>query len=76
MSAADDAVDAGLLSFTTGDAIGTGGFIETPNQRLNVRNVQVITTPQQLAAGAARPARLADADDRRRRPGRSTARRR
>src|SRR5205807_4779100 len=32
-----------------GNAIGTGGWIETPNQRLGVRNVQVITTPQQLA---------------------------
>ena len=50
MDAADNAVDAGLLSFTTGSAIGTGGFIETPNQRLNVRNVQVITTARQLAA--------------------------
>jgi CzcA family heavy metal efflux pump len=49
MSAAGDAVDNGLLSFTTGSAIGTGGFIETPNQRLSVRNRQVITTPQQLA---------------------------
>jgi CzcA family heavy metal efflux pump len=50
MDAADNAVDAGLLTFTTGNAIGTGGFVETPNERLNVRNVQVITTPRQLAA--------------------------
>ena len=50
MNATDNAVDAGLLTFTTGNAIGTGGFVETPNERLNVRNVQVITTPQQLAA--------------------------
>jgi CzcA family heavy metal efflux pump len=50
MNAADNAVDAGLLTFTTGNAIGTGGFVETPNERLNVRNIQVITTPQQLAA--------------------------
>ncbi len=50
MDAADNAVDAGLLKFTTGNAIGTGGFLETPNDRLGVRNVQVITTPQQLAA--------------------------
>ncbi len=49
MDAADNAVDAGLLTFATGHAIGTGGFVETPNQRLDVRNVQVITTPQQLA---------------------------
>jgi CzcA family heavy metal efflux pump len=44
-----NAVDAGGLKFTSGAAIGTGGWIETPNQRLNVRNVQVITTPEQLA---------------------------
>ncbi len=50
LNATSDAVDAGLLSFTTGTAIGTGGFIETPNQRLNIRKVQAITTPQQLAA--------------------------
>ncbi len=49
MAAAGDAVDAGQLTFTSGNAIGTGGFIETPNQRLNVRDIQVITTPQQLA---------------------------
>jgi CzcA family heavy metal efflux pump len=49
MSAADTAVDNGLLSFTTGASIGSGGWIETPNQRLGIRNQQVITTPQQLA---------------------------
>src|SRR5581483_11439869 len=49
MSAADGAVDNGLLSFTTGSSIGSGGFIETPNQRLGIRNQQVITSPQQLA---------------------------
>ncbi len=49
MSAADTAVDNGLLSFTTGASIGSGGWIETPNQRLGIRNEQVITTPQQLA---------------------------
>jgi CzcA family heavy metal efflux pump len=50
MNAAGNAVDNGLLSFTTGSTIGTGGFVETPNQRLGIRNVQVITTPQQLAS--------------------------
>jgi CzcA family heavy metal efflux pump len=49
MNAASSAVDNGLLSFTSGSSIGSGGFIETPNQRLGVRNRQVITTPQQLA---------------------------
>jgi CzcA family heavy metal efflux pump len=50
LSATSDAVDAGLLSFTTGTTVGTGGFIETPNQRLNIRKVQAVTTPQQLAS--------------------------
>jgi CzcA family heavy metal efflux pump len=47
--AADDAVDAGQLTFTTGTAIGSGGWVGTPDQRLDVRNIQVITTPKQLA---------------------------
>ncbi len=49
ISAASDAVDNGLLSFTTGSSIGSGGFVETPNERLGIRNQQVINTPQQLA---------------------------
>jgi CzcA family heavy metal efflux pump len=44
-----NAVDAGGLKFTSGAKIGTGGWLETPNQRLGIRNVQVITTPEQLA---------------------------
>jgi CzcA family heavy metal efflux pump len=50
LSASSDAVDAGLLTFTNGTTIGSGGFIETPNQRLDIRKVQAITTPHQLAA--------------------------
>jgi Cu/Ag efflux pump CusA len=49
MTAASTAVDNGLLSFTSGSSIGSGGFIETPNQRLGIRNQVVITTPKQLA---------------------------
>ena len=49
MSASADAVDTGLLRFTSGSAVGTGGFVETLSQRLTVRNVQAITTPAQLA---------------------------
>ena len=49
LTAADNAVDNGLLSFTTGAAIGTGGWLETPNQRLGIRNQQVINTPAELA---------------------------
>jgi CzcA family heavy metal efflux pump len=50
MNASANAVDAGLLTFTSGNAIGTGGWVEQPNQRLEVRNIQVISTPRQLAA--------------------------
>ena len=34
MEVTADALDSGLLQFSDGAVIGTGGFIETPNQRL------------------------------------------
>src|SRR6476659_1823749 len=49
METTADAVDSGLLRFSTGSVIGTGGTIESPNQRLGVRNVLPIVTPQDLA---------------------------
>src|SRR3954447_4518079 len=49
MEATADAVDSGLLRFSTGSVIGTGGVVETPNQRLGVRNVLPIVTPADLA---------------------------
>ena len=49
MEATADAVDSGLLRFSTGAVIGTGGTIETPNQRIGVRNVLPIVTPADLA---------------------------
>jgi CzcA family heavy metal efflux pump len=49
MEATADAVDSGLLKFSTGSVIGTGGMVETPNQRLGVRNVLPIVTPADLA---------------------------
>ena len=39
MEATADAVDSGLLRFSSGSIIGTGGMIESPNQRINVQNV-------------------------------------
>jgi CzcA family heavy metal efflux pump len=44
-----DALDAGILRFSDGAVIGTGGFIDTPNQRLGVRHVLPIATPDDLA---------------------------
>src|SRR6516164_11353040 len=49
MQATADAVDSGLLKFSTGAVIGTGGMIETPNQRIGIRNVLPIITPADLA---------------------------
>ncbi len=43
-----DALDAGLLLFSDGAVIGTGGFIDTPNQRLTVRSVLPILDEQDL----------------------------
>src|SRR3954454_1248462 len=49
MTAANSALDAGLLRFTSGSVVGTGGFVETPSQRIPVRNVLPIARPNQLA---------------------------
>lgn len=48
MNITADALDSGLLQFSKGALIGTGGFIETPNQRLAVNNKQAIVTPADL----------------------------
>jgi CzcA family heavy metal efflux pump len=49
MDTTADALDVSLLFFTEGSVIGTGGFIDTPNQRLGVRSVMSVTTPEDLA---------------------------
>jgi Cu/Ag efflux pump CusA len=49
MEATADAVDSGLLRFSSGSIIGTGGMIESPNQRINVQHVLPIITPDDLA---------------------------
>jgi CzcA family heavy metal efflux pump len=47
-TATGDALDAGLLKFLTGSSVGTGGFVETANQRLQLRHVQPIVGPEDL----------------------------
>ena len=37
METTSQALDVGLLQFDKGNVIGTGGFIDTPNQRLHIR---------------------------------------
>ena len=44
-----DAFEAGLLSYSEGAAIGTGGFLETANQRMFIQHRMTIETPEQLA---------------------------
>jgi CzcA family heavy metal efflux pump len=48
MDVSADALDAGLLRYTDGAIVGTGGFVEAGGQRLNIRHVQPITGPEQL----------------------------
>ena len=44
MEATADALDVGLLHFSPGHYIGSGGWLETANQRLPIRHVQPIVT--------------------------------
>jgi CzcA family heavy metal efflux pump len=48
MEATADSVDSGLLKFSNGSVIGTGGFVDSANQRLPVRRVLPIVTPADL----------------------------
>ncbi|HUW17516.1 MAG TPA: efflux RND transporter permease subunit, partial [Actinomycetes bacterium] len=49
MESTSDAVDSGLLQFSAGSVIGTGGMVETDNQRVGVRHVLPVVTPADLA---------------------------
>src|SRR4029453_4905811 len=40
METTGNAVDAGVLSFEDAFTVGTGGFVESNGQRMNVRNLQ------------------------------------
>jgi CzcA family heavy metal efflux pump len=47
--ATSDALDVGLLRYSGGAHIGTGGFIDTPTNRYEVRHTLASTTPETLA---------------------------
>jgi CzcA family heavy metal efflux pump len=49
MRVTSNALDSGLLRYTSGTTIGTGGFVEYAKQRLPVQDVLPIATPAQLA---------------------------
>jgi CzcA family heavy metal efflux pump len=50
MEVTADALDVGILYFSSGAVIGTGGFIDTPNQRLGMRSVSAIVKPEHLGS--------------------------
>jgi CzcA family heavy metal efflux pump len=49
MTTTADAVDSGILRFSNGAVIGKGGFVDTPNQRLQVQHTLPVLTPEDLA---------------------------
>jgi CzcA family heavy metal efflux pump len=49
LKATSDSLDVGLLSYSSGAEIGTGGFIDTPNQRLGIRNVLSLIEPEDMS---------------------------
>ena len=68
MTATADALDAGLLKFANGASVGTGGFVETPNQRLAVSHVQPVADELDLRevvveADGTRVTRIGDVAD-------------
>jgi CzcA family heavy metal efflux pump len=57
MNATADSLDAGLLRYADfGNVIGTGGFVDTPTQRLGIRHVLPIATPADLGRVPINPA--------------------
>ena len=49
MTATADSLDAGLLRYSDGAVIGTGGAMETPNQELYIRHILPIVSPEDLS---------------------------
>jgi CzcA family heavy metal efflux pump len=49
MDVTGGALDSGLLQFSDGALIGTGGFVETDTQRFQVRHISPLTSPDALA---------------------------
>jgi CzcA family heavy metal efflux pump len=51
MTTTAESLDAGLLRYADfGNVIGTGGFVDSANQRLGIRHVPPIVSPHDLAA--------------------------
>ena len=48
MDAVSETLDDGLLQFNPGNFTGTGGFVDTPNQRLVIRHVPPVVGVEDL----------------------------
>ncbi|MGA9749085.1 MAG: efflux RND transporter permease subunit [Nocardioides sp.] len=56
MKVTSESLDAGLLKYTSGTLVGTGGAIETPNQRIGIQHtLPIVTAPdlERVAVGQA-----------------------
>lgn len=49
MDVTASALNVGILQFSDGSIIGTGGFIDTPNQRMTIQHKSPILKPETLA---------------------------
>jgi CzcA family heavy metal efflux pump len=68
MEVTSHSLDSGILRFSNGTFVGTGGFVDTPTQRLNIQHVLPITTAADLGQVViderdGNPLRLADVAD-------------
>jgi CzcA family heavy metal efflux pump len=49
MKATADSLETGQLRFSSGAVVGTGGFVESPNQRLGIEHVLPVVSAPELA---------------------------
>ncbi len=49
MDAVSETLDDGLLQFNPGNFTGTGGFVDTPNQRLVIRHIPPVVSVEDLS---------------------------
>ncbi|MDX1414249.1 MAG: efflux RND transporter permease subunit [Candidatus Promineifilaceae bacterium] len=49
LAVTSETLDVGIVQHAEGSVVGTGGFIETPNQRLPIKHVTSVMEPEDLA---------------------------
>ena len=48
LQSTSDTLDSGMIMYSEGATIGTGGFLETPNQRMAIRHVTTVVNEEDL----------------------------